>query len=276
MDAMNPLNRFARPLTASVLILLGLVGAVGIAGPANAEERPAAMGTGAVSVRGPYSELLPGSTVEIRENTCDGPAVWRTTTTNRPDAYGAFGISLAPGQYCIKTLSVPAPYWPGENVIFTMEARAANWVNVWTPGPVQKAVVTGAVVARNSNSYPINGVTVHIREGSCASAGQGVWQNTTAANRWAQGGFGFSLTEGLHCISTLGVPSGYFIPAPFEVTITSPSPAWITVWTPGAGPYYANCDAVRAAGAAPIYVGQPGYGSHLDRDGDGVGCEPAW
>lgn len=38
--------------------------------------------------------------------------------------------------------------------------------------------------------------------------------------------------------------------------------------------YYANCAAVRAAGAAPIYRGQPGYGSHLDRDGDGKACEP--
>lgn len=37
--------------------------------------------------------------------------------------------------------------------------------------------------------------------------------------------------------------------------------------------YYKNCTAARAAGAAPVYVGEPGYGSHLDRDGDGVGCE---
>lgn len=37
--------------------------------------------------------------------------------------------------------------------------------------------------------------------------------------------------------------------------------------------YYANCSAARAAGAAPVYAGQPGYGSHLDRDNDGVGCE---
>jgi hypothetical protein len=37
--------------------------------------------------------------------------------------------------------------------------------------------------------------------------------------------------------------------------------------------YYKNCDAARAAGAAPVYEGEPGYGSHLDRDGDGVGCE---
>lgn len=36
---------------------------------------------------------------------------------------------------------------------------------------------------------------------------------------------------------------------------------------------YKNCSAVRAAGADPIRRGDPGYGSHLDRDGDGVGCE---
>ncbi|MEC4575713.1 excalibur calcium-binding domain-containing protein [Streptomyces virginiae] len=41
----------------------------------------------------------------------------------------------------------------------------------------------------------------------------------------------------------------------------------------GASVSYRNCDAVRAAGAAPIRRGDPGYGRHLDRDGDGVGCE---
>lgn len=37
--------------------------------------------------------------------------------------------------------------------------------------------------------------------------------------------------------------------------------------------YYANCSAARAAGAAPVYAGEPGYSRRLDRDGDGVGCE---
>ncbi|MFD1720700.1 excalibur calcium-binding domain-containing protein [Amnibacterium endophyticum] len=38
--------------------------------------------------------------------------------------------------------------------------------------------------------------------------------------------------------------------------------------------YYRNCDAVRAAGRAPLYRGQPGYETpRLDRDGDGVACE---
>ena len=41
----------------------------------------------------------------------------------------------------------------------------------------------------------------------------------------------------------------------------------------GGSAYYKNCDAARAAGAAPVHAGDPGYSRKLDRDGDGVGCE---
>ena len=37
--------------------------------------------------------------------------------------------------------------------------------------------------------------------------------------------------------------------------------------------YYGSCAEARAAGAAPLRVGDPGYRSGLDRDGDGVACE---
>ena len=36
---------------------------------------------------------------------------------------------------------------------------------------------------------------------------------------------------------------------------------------------YRNCSEARAAGAAPLYRGQPGYSARLDRDGDGIACE---
>jgi hypothetical protein len=38
--------------------------------------------------------------------------------------------------------------------------------------------------------------------------------------------------------------------------------------------YYPNCSAARAAGVAPLNVGDPGYRSEMDGDGDGVACEP--
>ncbi|WP_080604466.1 excalibur calcium-binding domain-containing protein [Sphingobium yanoikuyae] len=37
---------------------------------------------------------------------------------------------------------------------------------------------------------------------------------------------------------------------------------------------YRNCREARAAGAAPLHRGQPGYGAHMDGDGDGIACEP--
>jgi putative cell wall-binding protein len=56
-------------------------------------------------------------------------------------------------------------------------------------------------------------------------------------------------------------------PAPAPVPAPAPAPA------PPTGVYYANCAEARAAGAAPIRRGQPGYRAGLDRDNDGIACE---
>lgn len=59
-------------------------------------------------------------------------------------------------------------------------------------------------------------------------------------------------------------------------TYLAPSPKHYSAPVPAPVPtsaYYKNCTEARAAGVAPIYRGQPGYGKHLDRDGDGIACE---
>ena len=38
--------------------------------------------------------------------------------------------------------------------------------------------------------------------------------------------------------------------------------------------YYSNCSDARSAGAAPLDSGNPGYRPALDRDNDGIACEP--
>jgi Excalibur calcium-binding domain len=48
----------------------------------------------------------------------------------------------------------------------------------------------------------------------------------------------------------------------------------VAVKQQGASVYYQNCDAARAAGVAPLYRDDPGYREELDRDADGVACEP--
>lgn len=78
------------------------------------------------------------------------------------------------------------------------------------------------------------------------------------------------------------------VPAPAPAAAPAPAPAAAPAPVPaparpapvagsgasgGGAVYYPNCTAARNAGAAPVRRGQPGYGSHLDRDNDGVGCE---
>jgi hypothetical protein len=67
-------------------------------------------------------------------------------------------------------------------------------------------------------------------------------------------------------------------PVVVPVHVSEPSQASSGTTTSGSASspgsvYYANCDAARAAGVAPLHRGDPGYDSHLDRDGDGVACE---
>lgn len=68
------------------------------------------------------------------------------------------------------------------------------------------------------------------------------------------------------------------VPAPTVTVTKTPraSPAPFVAPVPqetGSTVDYENCSAARAAGAAPLRRGEPGYRSGLDRDNDGVACE---
>lgn len=66
-------------------------------------------------------------------------------------------------------------------------------------------------------------------------------------------------------------PAPTYTPPPAYTPAPAPAPV---VQAPAlSSTAYSSCAAVRAAGAAPIYAGQPGYSRKLDRDGDGVACE---
>ena len=61
-------------------------------------------------------------------------------------------------------------------------------------------------------------------------------------------------------------------PAPTAMPSATATPTIAALASTAAAPFR-NCTEARAAGAAPVRVGQPGYGTHLDRDRDGIGCE---
>jgi hypothetical protein len=82
-----------------------------------------------------------------------------------------------------------------------------------------------------------------------------------------------------NCADALA-PTDQHAPAPVQQPAPQPAPAPVQQPAPQPAPvpapaaaYYANCTAVRAAGKAPLLLGQPGYSTKLDRDGDGIACE---
>ena len=64
-------------------------------------------------------------------------------------------------------------------------------------------------------------------------------------------------------------------PAQVDPSPGNPTPVQVGPTGPAPAAYYKNCTAARAAGAAPLHRGQPGYRDQLDGDHDGVACEPS-
>ena len=56
-------------------------------------------------------------------------------------------------------------------------------------------------------------------------------------------------------------------------TADAPTEAPAQAPSPDPAEPFADCAAARAAGAAPVHRGDPGYSADLDRDGDGTACE---
>lgn len=70
-------------------------------------------------------------------------------------------------------------------------------------------------------------------------------------------------------------PSPSRSPSPSPTPTRSPAPAKTSEEPeePEGNAYYASCAEARRAGVTPLYRGDPGYRSGLDRDKDGVACE---
>ncbi|MFD4180203.1 excalibur calcium-binding domain-containing protein [Rhodococcus sp. NPDC058514] len=64
-------------------------------------------------------------------------------------------------------------------------------------------------------------------------------------------------------------PPSEQVPAP-PTAITKPQPL---VEAPSPSGKFSSCDDAIAAGAAPMYKGDPGYSPKLDRDKDGIACD---
>jgi hypothetical protein len=75
--------------------------------------------------------------------------------------------------------------------------------------------------------------------------------------------------------STTGTPPAEVTSerAPEPEPVPDPTPEEEPEPAPAPDVYYANCAEARAAGAAPLAAGEPGYRPGLDRDKDGIACD---
>lgn len=81
-----------------------------------------------------------------------------------------------------------------------------------------------------------------------------------------------AITRTLRTCPDRSLPADSGSPVVVSNNISEP-PASDGPGDPGPDVPYGSCDAVRAAGVAPIQRGDPGYSAALDGDGDGSACE---
>ncbi len=150
----------------------------------------------------------------------------------------------------------------GDSLCVAVGDGPSNWVEVrlsdfYAPesnapdGPAAKRALERIALGRRANCTA--GAQSYDRVVSaCTISGRSIGELMRAAGV-AEGGRGYS-----------EAPSR---PAPRRLAERAPTAAAVT------SPHYHSCREARAAGAAPMYRGQPGYSSALDGDGDGVACE---
>jgi pyruvate/2-oxoglutarate dehydrogenase complex dihydrolipoamide acyltransferase (E2) component len=117
---------------------------------------------------------------------------------------------------------------------------------------------------------------IQVNDPSATRAAQTAWEATWAATMPAGCTPTPDVTAALVAARATAAALEDAAKAPATVparTTAAPAPAASVATPRPAAAYYANCDAARAAGAAPLYRGQPGYRPALDRDGDGIACE---
>jgi hypothetical protein len=208
--------------------------------------------------------IVGATAASYKPTTTDAGAAVTVRVIASKTGYTTVGKSSAPTAAVAKdSLTGPAPWITG---VFEVGYSLTANPGTWSPSPVtlryqwyrSKVAIVGATDA----TYVL----------AAADAGATITVKVIASKS------GYT-TAGVTSPATLRIASGYVPPAPAPYVPPAPAPyeppAPAPYEPPAPAPvaYYANCDAVRAAGAAPLYASQPGYRAALDRDRDGIACE---
>lgn len=155
-------------------------------------------------------------------------------------------------------LAQPGECWAASSVEFATKTLVGKTVQV----------VGSRLQLPDGNDYAVLAVSQGVARAADGAAA--VIRNAEAIAKQAAVGFWGPSCGGLD-VKPAPQP---VVPQPQPViTQPQPQPEPAPAPPPPAAAYYPNCAAAKAAGAAPLYRGQPGYRPALDRDNDGVACE---
>jgi micrococcal nuclease len=237
-----------------VLLTLQLVGCGGptpLPSEPPVPPQPAASSTAMVTV----SRVTDGDTVELSDGRkvrilgIDAP---ESVKPGAPvDCFGPEASAFATATLLNKQVTVTGD--PTQDEV-DRYGRTLAYVNL-ADGRDYSVLAADAGMARSYvyNGRPVQRFPAILRaERAAKDAGRGLWRGCAPTPP----------------VTSSRVPTT--TPAPVKPPTTTRKPA--PTPAPPRGPF-ANCAAARAAGAAPVHRGDPGYAPRLDRDNDGIGCE---
>ncbi|MBB5956702.1 hypothetical protein FHS29_003288 [Saccharothrix tamanrassetensis] len=181
-----------------------------------------------------------------------------TTTTTTPPAVQVAAVVdgrtitvTGGGQVVLAGLAQPGACWSQSAVEFLRNTVTGKQIRV----------VGGTVLLPDGRDLAALALEQGVARAG-QTAGSGLTSAQAAAKAAGRGLWG-APCSGADTVAPPPPPPPAYTPPPQETVAPEPPPS----------AYYANCSAARAAGAAPLHIGQPGYRPALDRDGDGVACE---
>lgn len=139
---------------------------------------------------------------------------------------------------------------------------------IGTPTRADESAVIRWAAPANNGGVPVTGYVIRVYRGKALVK---TLNANAVARRLTVTGLtnGVTYTVSVSAKNAKGVGTASARSAAVTPGTGSPKPTA----KPASTVSYANCDAVRAAGKAPLLRNQPGYSTKLDRDRDGVACE---
>jgi hypothetical protein len=211
------------------------------------------------------AEPLPEQQAAVATTTAPAPTTSQPTSTRPVQAPATTTAAPTTPTPTTTPALPPAPVMSMTCPSFASGASPVFGRQISATGPYSVTITYGDGDSYTGDDQHLGAVFTHSYPSAGTFAVQAVL--TDIAGQTATAGCSYTWT------APRPAPAPAPAPAPVPAPTVGSTGGGSSAGGGGAEPYYKNCDAVRAAGAAPIYPGDPGFQPKFDANDDGVGCE---